>query len=218
MGFFLMKIDPARASVKWKSYDYFNSDLVSKLTYRDKSGFYKREGIKATYYSNKFFRHYKTFFINGAYYLVKYHGYELTDEHGKDLGDHEIIVLKHQEEKLSWMKIIPRRNTSATKSGIAYNSSGNLSLFYFDRPSNLDKFPDAENYDPHKYKEATPKKSVLVQALINTEGKISRKKINSERSWQLPADFVNSPLYSGHGITLNNVTKGRRNLVLLKTE
>jgi hypothetical protein len=218
MGFFLMKIDPADASIKWKSYDYFNSDVASKLTYRDKNGFYKWEGVKATYYSNKFFRHYKTFFINGEYYLVKYHGYDLDDEHGRNFGDHEIIVSKHQEEKLSWMEIIPRRNISLAKSGIAFNCTGNLTLFYFDRPANLDKFPDAENYDPHKYKEGTRKRSALVRTTINAEGKISRKKINSERGWQLPHDFLNSSHYSGNGIILNNVVKDRRNLVLLRTE
>jgi len=218
MGFFMMKIDPASASVKWKSCDYFNSDLARKLTYRDRSRYYSYEGVKATYYSNKYFMHYKTFFINGAYYLVKYHGYDARDEIGKSSADHDIIIMKHQEEKLEWMKIIPRRNSSITKSGIAYLCDKGLALFYFDHPSNLDKFPDVENYDPMKYKELKPKKSVLVQSIINPGGKITRKKISSEKSWQLPADFNNSRLYAGKGIILNDVSKHKRSLVLLRSE
>jgi hypothetical protein len=218
MGFFIMKIDPADASVKWKSHDYFNPDLIRKLTYRDRSRFYKFEGVKSAYYSNKFFMHYKTFFINGAYYLVKYHGYDMTDEHGAALGDHDIIILKHEENKLSWMKIIPKKNHSAAKSGMAYICGDDLSLLYFDRTANLENFPDVENYDPKKYKEVKRKKSTLVQTTIGGDGKISRKKINSEKSWQLPADFQNTTISSGKGIILNNVIEHRRNLVLLKSE
>jgi len=157
-GFFALTIDTKEATTKGQSYDYLSPELQGKLTYKAKNPVYKLKGIKK---DNKLFKHFHSFYIDGALYVVKYHGYDYTlSGSNSTMRYHygrEIIVLKYgSDKKLEWMQIIPRNAVEVEGYGntnvLQMTGTKELHLVYYDRDKNLQTFPDVNVYDPAKYK------------------------------------------------------------------
>jgi len=221
MGFFFLQIDPAAAQVKTQSMDLLSTDLQNKLTYNDKNYYYKFEGIKSFHYGNKTYKHYKTFYLNGCFYVIKYHGYIYFSETLK--GDpipypalNEIIVMKYKDFKLDWMRLIPGKNSSGKKTGINFVLSDKLHLFYFDDPVNLQRFREVYIYDNVSYKTVNNSSATLIHAVIDASGKIDREIIKTDKSWRLHEDYSKTSLKHFNATIINSIDKKKRRFDLIK--
>ena len=157
-GFFMLSVDPGTPKILAQSYDRISSEVQSKLSYSDPNPRYRTEGIEK---DNKLFKHFRSYSLDGALYVVNYHGYDyqLSPSNSMSLVNYhgnEIIVLKYVNGKLEWMQIIPR-NTHGT--GEYYYKSHTLQvvtgkklhILYYDRKKNFENFPDPKIYEAGKY-------------------------------------------------------------------
>ena len=222
MGFFLLVINPKTAEIKNQSYDYLSSELQTKLNYKDKNYYYTEEGIKSYSFSHKAYKHYKTIYLNGSIYVIKYHGY--TWRHQNSFGVEttypsakEIIVLKYNNFKLEWMSLIPRKNSEASKMGMNFIISKKLHLFYFENPENL-KTPDIKNYDHKTYQSVKASSSVLVNTVIEEDGKIIREEIKSDKDWYLPPNFNAAFLSHSKSTIISTFDKKKRRFDLISVK
>jgi|GEM_PF-6217349 len=195
-GFFAITVDPKDAVIKGMSFEYLSPELQEKLTYKAKNLVYNTKGVTD---DNKLFKHFKSIYIDGRLYVVKYHGYDYTIvNNGSSVSYHygrEIIVLKYNAEtKLEKMKIIPR-NTVGVERAISdkytnhlmVTGTKKLHLIFYDRDKNLLQFPDVNNYEPSKYKGIVTfsQKTWPVYVTLNENGELSREIIKSDYQVEL---------------------------------
>lgn len=195
-GFFALTIDAKEAAVKGMSYEYLSPELQEKLTYKAKNPLYKMKGVEN---DNKLFKHFKSLYIDGSLYVVKYHGYDYTVvSNGNSITYHygrEIIVLKYNgETKLEKMRIIPRNTVGVEgfvndkyTNHLQATGTKNLHLIYYDRDKNLNTFPNVNSYDPAKYKGiiAFSQMTWPVCVTIDKNGDLSRQIIQPDPAIEL---------------------------------
>lgn len=171
VGFYLLTLDPGRGVLLSQSANYFKPDIHKKLSYLDK-------GFTTLYAGSKHYYHYKTLSHKGSFYQIWTR--EIDHDYESEQGM-EILVYKYTtSHQLEWMKLIPRR-TGKEMVAMNYFPGKSIHLLYYEDPSNLENYPNTDDYDPRKYKKsASLKKSVLVYLSIDEKGKVDRKTVPLE--------------------------------------
>jgi hypothetical protein len=161
-GFFMIAIDPVTLEMKPPAFNYID-EKIQDLFVSDKEK-NTRIGWSVP----------KVFFIKDSYYAVYQHEYSTTEYNSTTLYDDEILTMRYTpENKLAWMKILPR-NSSRGTTALNYITTDKLHLIYYDNPENLKKFPDPENFIRKEYKYVLLEKSVVVCSTIDENGKMTR--------------------------------------------
>ena len=189
-GFFFLVLDPAQNKITGQSSEYIKGDLLNKLNYKITSKFYREQlnvNSRTEKYGKytKFFKPYKTVYLNGCFYVIKCHEYkqkvenpagrnsangsfsnQSTGSYRRAVRGREIIILKYKPDgQLEWSQIIPRNTMNLTGDdfdwvfeSVQMNilSSNALRIIYYDRKSNIKNNRPVASYNPKHYKKVQP--------------------------------------------------------------
>jgi hypothetical protein len=179
-GVFCFAIDLKDIDKSTLNFDYFPSEIETKLSYKDGAG--KRE------LSEKEISLTGVYETANGFYLVQNLTYK------KEISGQSVTVIKffsrdfivskyNAEGKREFVKVLPKYSGKEMINSDIMESNGNLYVFYCEHPKNLEKFT-VENYDPTDYDDVGDIRGpVPVGVKIASDGKLSRQTFEKNESW-----------------------------------